>query len=101
MSLKLGRIIEKYGASGDRDTAEVEFVLADLIVTDGKTMKRRVRVLAKVLGGTAAVVFVCPPSLFARDFAPGILVQSAIYGALILIALICWQVGDASDQENE
>jgi hypothetical protein len=65
MSLKLGRIIEKYGASGD--ASEVEFVLADFVVTDGKTtMKRRVRVLAKVLGGIAAVVFVCPPSLFAR-----------------------------------
>jgi hypothetical protein len=53
-------------------------------------MKRRIRVLANVLGGIAAVVFVCPSSLFACDFAPGILVQIAVAGILGLVALVCW-----------
>jgi hypothetical protein len=66
MSLKLGRIIEKYGASGDRDTAEVEFVLADFVVTDGKSMKRRVRILAKCWAEPQRLFLFVPQSLRPR-----------------------------------
>jgi len=58
------------------------------------------RIVAKALGGIAAVVFVCPARLFSRNFAPGILIQIAVAGIFGLIALMGWHVGDASDRQS-
>jgi hypothetical protein len=62
-------------------------------------MKRTFRVVAKVLAGIAGVVFVLPGRLFSSSFAPGYLLQIAIAGILSLVGLVCWHLGDASDQE--
>ena len=63
-------------------------------------MKPKLQVFAKVLLGIVALVFVCPAPIFDLAFAPGILVQIAIVGILFLIAIVCWHLGDRSNQES-
>jgi hypothetical protein len=63
-------------------------------------MKPKLQIVAKVLLGIAVLVFVSPAPIFNLNFAPGILVQIAIGGILFLIALVCWHLGDRSDQES-
>jgi NO-binding membrane sensor protein with MHYT domain len=62
-------------------------------------MKSKFRGVAKLLGVLIVVVFVCPYSIFSTSFAPGILVQIAIGGILLLTTFICWHFSGMSAQE--